>query len=154
MICGQFLTLRCIPCCSLTSPCHKSFMAVHTKDALRCSSIAKVLDLLLTISTLEAISAESLVTGQDGQIFNLIATVTAAVCAVVAYERAIAKQEEVGIRIEECSAGIASEAVNVPSVASFWTSVRALIRMGSGLLPSSKALPSSSICFSSNCQHL
>ena len=67
-------------------------MAVHAKDALRCPSISEVLDLLLAVSTLEAIGAECLVSCEDCQIFNLVTTVTTAVRAVVADQGAVAQQ--------------------------------------------------------------
>lgn len=42
----------------------------------------------------------------------------AAVCAVVAYQGAVAEEEQVGVRVEEGAARVAAEAVDVPSVAS------------------------------------
>ena len=42
----------------------------------------------------------------------------AAVCAVVAYEGSIAKEEEVRVGVEESTAGVAAETVEVPSVPS------------------------------------
>lgn len=92
-------------------------MAVHAKDSLRGSSIAKVFDLSLTIATLEAVGAESLISGQDSEIFNFVEAAATAVCTIVAYQGAVAKKEEVGIGIEKCIAGVASEAVDMPSVA-------------------------------------
>jgi hypothetical protein len=63
----------------------------HAEDALRGASIAKVINLPLAISTFEAVCTECLVSGQYGQVFNLVVARAAAVCAVVAYERAIAE---------------------------------------------------------------
>ena len=40
----------------------------------------------------------------------------AAVCAVVAYQRAVAQQQQVGVRVEQGAARVAAEAVDVPSV--------------------------------------
>jgi hypothetical protein len=40
----------------------------------------------------------------------------AAVCAVVAYQRAVAEQQQVRIRVEEGAARVAAEAVDMPSV--------------------------------------
>ena len=60
-------------------------MARHAEDTLRCTGIAQILDLALAVPTSETVCAESLVTGQDGQILDLVAAVVAAVCAVVAY---------------------------------------------------------------------
>lgn len=72
-------------------------MARHAKDTLRCAGIAQVLDLALAIATSETVCTEGLVTCQDGQILDLVAAVVAAVCAIVADERAIAEEQEVGI---------------------------------------------------------
>lgn len=60
-------------------------MARHAEDTLRRAGIAQVLDLALAIPTSKTICTKGLVTRQDGEIFNLVATVVAAVCAVVAY---------------------------------------------------------------------
>ena len=59
-------------------------MTVHTKDALRRSRISQILNLLLTVSTLEAGRAKRLVSRQYGQVFYFAPTVAATVCAVVA----------------------------------------------------------------------
>ncbi|KAH8632094.1 hypothetical protein IG631_13777 [Alternaria alternata] len=40
----------------------------------------------------------------------------AAVCAVIAYQRAVAEQQQVRIRVEEGAARVAAEAVDMPSV--------------------------------------
>jgi hypothetical protein len=93
-------------------------VARHAKDTLRGSCIAKVLDLALAVPAPETVRTEGLVTGQDGQIFYLIAAVVAAVCAVVAYQRAVAEEQQVRIRVEEGPACITAEAVDVPSVSS------------------------------------
>jgi hypothetical protein len=92
-------------------------VAGHAEDALRCAGIAQVLDLALAVTAPEAVRAEGLVAGQDGQIFDLVAAVVAAVCAVVAYQGAVAEQEQVGVRVEQGAARVAAEAVDVPSVA-------------------------------------
>jgi hypothetical protein len=44
--------------------------------------------------------------------------VVAAISAVVADQRAVTEEQKVGIGIEEGAAGVAAEAVDVPSVAS------------------------------------
>lgn len=67
---------------------------------MRRPGIAQVLDLPLAIPTPKAGCAESLVSGQDGQVLNLIIAGAATVGAVIAYEGAIAEQEEVRIRVE------------------------------------------------------
>lgn len=61
-------------------------MAVHTEDPLRGACIAKVVNLSFAITTLEAVCTESLVSSENGEIFNFAATRTAAVGAVVANE--------------------------------------------------------------------
>lgn len=93
-------------------------MAVHTEYALRGPSISEVLNLLLTIPALEAICAECLITSQDGKVFDLVHAAAAAVRAVVAYQGAVAEEQEVRIGVEEGIACVAPETVNVPSVAS------------------------------------
>ena len=52
----------------------------------------------------------------------------AAVCTVVAYQGAVAQEEQICIGVEKGAAGVAAEAVDVPSVAS-WT-VLACVRGG------------------------
>jgi hypothetical protein len=61
-------------------------MTGHAKDALRGPRIAQVLDLAFAVPAAETTGAESLIAGQDGEIFDLVATGAAAVCAIVAYE--------------------------------------------------------------------
>jgi len=91
-------------------------MARHAKYALRRARISKVFDLPPAVPAAETAGAIGLITGQDGQVFDLVAAGTAAVGAVVADERAVAEQEEVGVRVEKGTAGVATEAVDVPSV--------------------------------------
>jgi hypothetical protein len=93
-------------------------VAGHTEYALRGSSIAQVVDFPFTIATSEAVCAKGLVSCQYSQVFDLVVTCAAAVCAIVADERSIAEQEEVGIGVEECAASIAAKAVYMPSIAS------------------------------------
>ena len=93
-------------------------MARHAEDALRRAGIAQILDLALAVPTPETVRTEGLVTRQDGQVFDLVAAVVTAVRAIVAYQRAIAEEQEVRIRVEEGAAGVAAEAVDVPSVPS------------------------------------
>lgn len=92
-------------------------MAAHAEDPLGGSRVSQVLNLSLTVATPEARRAERLVTSEDGEVFDLVSASTAAVCAVVADERPIAEQEEVRVGVEESAAGIAAEAVEMPSVA-------------------------------------
>jgi hypothetical protein len=125
-------------------------VARHAEDTLRGASIAQVLNLALAVPASEAVCTEGLVTSQDGQVFDLVAAVVAAVRAIVTDQRAIAQEQQVGVRVEERAAGVAAKAVNVPSVARCAVSVSGAGRY-EGLLgardsiPSSKALPSSRI---------
>jgi hypothetical protein len=105
-------------CRLLSSTGHQRIVAVHTEHALGGPCIAQVLDLLFAVPTSKAAGTVGLVTREDGQVLDLVAAGAAAIGAAVADERAIAKEEEVRIGVEEGSAGIASEAVDVPSVAS------------------------------------
>jgi hypothetical protein len=69
---------------------HQCFVAIHAEDSLRSASIAQVLDLPLTIAALEAIGAKRLVSGQYGQILNLVPTTATTICAIIADQGAIA----------------------------------------------------------------
>jgi len=68
-------------------------MTAHTKDTLGSPRISQVLNLPLAVSTSEACRAEGLLAGKDGQVFNLVATSTAAVGAIIADKGAIAKEK-------------------------------------------------------------
>ena len=74
-------------------------MTAHAKDTLRRPRVAKVLDLPLTVATPKAGAAEGLVAGEDGEVFDLVVAGAAAVGAVVAYEAAIAEEQEVRIAV-------------------------------------------------------
>jgi hypothetical protein len=91
-------------------------VARHAEDSLGGAGIAQVLDLSLAVAAAETVGTEGLVAGQDGEVLDLVATVIAAVGAIVANERAIAEQQQVGVRVEQGAARVAAEAVNVPSV--------------------------------------
>ena len=133
-------------------------MARHAENTLRGTGISKVLNLALAVPAPEAVGTEGLVSSENGQVLNLVAAVVAAVCAVIAYQGPIAEEQEVGVGIEECTAGVAAEAVNVPSVPSYEhvSAIRRAMRCGlggargrrygiEGCIPSSKAFPSSRI---------
>ena len=121
-------------------------MARHAEDALRGAGIAQVLDLALAVPAPETVRTEGLVAGQDGQVLDLVAAVVAAVGAVVAYQRAVAEQQQVRVRVEEGAAGVAAEAVDVPSVSRCSLSVCHWTWCLNGkCIPSSKAFPSSRI---------
>ena len=91
-------------------------MAGHAEDALGGAGIAQVLDLPLAIPAPEAVGAKGLVAGQDGEVFDLVAAVVAAVGAVVADQGAVSEQQQVGVRVEQGAARVAAKAVDVPSV--------------------------------------
>lgn len=67
-------------------------MAAHAKYALGSACISKVFDFAFTVATTETCGTKRLLPSKDGQVFNLIAAGAAAVCAVVADERPIAKE--------------------------------------------------------------
>lgn len=67
-------------------------MTAHTENALRSSSISQVLDLPLAVATPKARCAEGLIPGEDGEVFDLVVAGTAAICTVVADERAVAQE--------------------------------------------------------------
>jgi hypothetical protein len=64
-------------------------MTTHTEYPLGCASISEIFDLALTIPTTKASCAERLVASEDSEVFDLIAACTAAVCTIVADERAV-----------------------------------------------------------------
>jgi hypothetical protein len=70
---------------------HQRLMTRHAEYALGRACISKVFDLSLAIPAAEAAGAKRLITGQDGQVFDLVATGTATVGAVVADERPVAE---------------------------------------------------------------
>lgn len=90
-------------------------MAAHAKYTLRCPGIAQVLNLPLTVPTPKAGRTECLVSGQDGQVLNLVPTRIAAVCAVIAYKRSIAEKKEVCVGVEKGIACVAPKAVEMPA---------------------------------------
>lgn len=47
----------------------------------------------------------------------------ATICAIVTYQRAIAEEQQVCVRVEEGAAGVATEAVNVPSVTRYYSTL-------------------------------
>jgi hypothetical protein len=93
-------------------------MTTHAENPLRSSCVSKILNLALAIPAAKAGGAEGLVSGKNCQVFNLISTRTTAVCAVIADERSITEKQEIRVRVEKCSAGIAPETIQMPSIAS------------------------------------
>ena len=95
-------------------------MAAHAKDALRSPSISEIFNLPLAVPTPEAGRTERLIARQNRQVLNLIAAGVAAVCAVVAYQRAITEEKEIRIRVQQSVASVAPEAVEMPPEASYY----------------------------------
>ena len=91
-------------------------MALHTEDPLRRPRILQVLNFFFAIPTFEAVRTERLVPCKDSQILNLVGAHTTAVGTIVADEGAIAEKEEVRVRVEYRAAGVASKAVDMPSI--------------------------------------
>lgn len=91
-------------------------MAAHAKDALRGPSIAQVFNLSLAIPAPETCSAKGLVPSKDSQILDLVSAGATTVGTIVADEGAITKEEEVRIGVEEGTAGVTSEAIEMPSI--------------------------------------
>jgi hypothetical protein len=91
-------------------------MTGHTKYPLRCSSVAQVFDLSLAIPAPEACRAKCQVSGEYGEIFNLVPAGVAAVCAVIANKRSVAQEQEVGVGVKGGVARIASKTVEMPSI--------------------------------------
>jgi hypothetical protein len=69
-------------------------------------------------SAFEARRTESLIYRQNSKIFNFLAA-RIAIIGTVAYQRTITEQEMVCIRVEECSTVVASEAIEMPSIANY-----------------------------------
>ena len=53
---------------------------------------------------------------QDGEVLDLVAAHAAVISALVADKRAVAKEEQVGVAVEQVVARLASEAVDMPTV--------------------------------------
>lgn len=116
-------------------------MAVHTEDALRSARISEIFDLSFTVATLEAVGTEGLVSGQDGQILDLVAAAAATVGTVVADERPVAEEEQVRVRVEESATSVASKAINVPSVPGYQSQQVGLVEALSGSPTKLERLP-------------
>lgn len=101
-------------------------MTAHAKDTLRRPRVAQIFYLPLAVSTPKTGCAKGLVSGQDCQVFDLVAACAAAICAVVADEGAIAEEEEVGVGVKKGPAGVATEAIQMPSVAGWRKTVSAI----------------------------
>lgn len=125
-------------------------MTLHAEYALRRPRVFEVLNLLLAIPTSKTRGTERLISRQDSQILDFVPTGAAAVGTVVANQRPVAEEEEICVGVEESAAGVASETVDVPSVARC-EMFNIPASQGDGQdcgcsIPSSKAFPSSSIC--------
>jgi hypothetical protein len=82
----QFVTI-------FTSFLYHRLVTSHAEYTLRRPCIPQVLNLLLAIPAAEATGAESLITRQDGEVLDFVATCVAGVCAVVADQRSVAEEE-------------------------------------------------------------
>jgi hypothetical protein len=60
-------------------------MTAHAKDPLGCLRVAQIFDFSFAVPASKASGAEGLFSGQDREIFDLIAAGTAAVRAIIAY---------------------------------------------------------------------
>lgn len=76
----------------LTALLYDRFMTSHTEDALCGSRITQVLDLFFTVAATETTSTECLVACENCQIFYLVSTGVAAICAVIADKGAVAEE--------------------------------------------------------------
>lgn len=92
-------------------------MALHTEYSLGSPSIFEILYLLLAIPTFEACCAKSLVAREDCKILDLVPTDATAISAIIADERAVAKEEEVCIGVKNGTAGVATKTVYMPTIA-------------------------------------
>jgi hypothetical protein len=102
-------------------------MTAHAKVTVRRSCIAQVLDLPLAVPTTKAWLAIGLISRKDREVFNFVAASAAAVRAVIANEGAIAKEEQVRIRVEQGPAAVTTKAVKMPSVPSWKGEVSILL---------------------------
>ena len=68
------------------------------------------------MSTAKTGGTKGLIAGQNGKVLDFVPTRATAVGTIVADEGAVAQEEQVGVRIEEGTAGIAPEAVDMPSI--------------------------------------
>jgi hypothetical protein len=75
-------------------------VAIHAEDALGCARISQILDLPFAVATSEARATERLITREDGKILDLVSAGIAAVRAIVAYQRAVAKKEQIRVGVE------------------------------------------------------
>lgn len=58
-----------------------------------------------------------MISGQNSQILNLIAACTTAIGTIITDQRPVTEEEEVCVGVEEGPASVASETVNMPSIA-------------------------------------
>jgi len=85
---------------------------------VRSPGIAKILNLPLAVPASKTRGTEGLVTRENSKVFDLVVASAAAVCAVVADERAVAQQKKVRVRVEKGVASVATEAIEMPAVSS------------------------------------
>lgn len=92
-------------------------MAIHAENTLGRPRIAEVLNLPFAVTATEALSTEGLVAGENSQILDLVTTRVTAIGTVAADQGSVTEEEEVGVRVEEGTAGAAAETVDMPSLA-------------------------------------
>lgn len=114
----MFVTMRATLGGLFSSSLHQRLMTFHTEDALRGPGIFEIFNLLLAIPTPKTGGTKRLIPGENGKIFDFVPTGATAIGTVVANEGAITEEKQVGVRIEESAAGIAPEAVDMPSIPS------------------------------------
>ena len=89
-----------------------SDLAIHKKPT-RSSTVFENSHLLFAVSTLEAGLAKGVVLRENGEILYLAITDAAAICTIIANECPVVEKEEVCIRDEDGTAGVAAETVYI-----------------------------------------
>lgn len=72
--------------------------------------------LVIAASASITILANSLVLIEDCKVFYLVSAMTAVICAIIAYQRAIFGLLAVRVWVKRRAAGVAAEAANMPAV--------------------------------------
>ena len=91
-------------------------MTVHTEDTLGGASITQVFNPSFAIAAFETVRTESLIAGQNSEVFDFVSAGTAAVGAIIAYQGSVPKHEEVCVRVKHGIARVTAKTVNMPSV--------------------------------------
>lgn len=64
-----------------------------------------------------------MISSQNSQVFDLVPTSTAAICAIVADKRTVSEKQEIRVAIEKGAASVASKAFDMPPVTSYMKEV-------------------------------